>query len=601
MSGVKDNLLSLEKHRLQLEENVNQLKKALQHWQTWDAEYEALKEEVEAVPESCTPDELRQIHGDFDGELLVGKEIDEIFGIQELKPRNQIINVLQRRIDYVGKNVTSLEKQLETAENQYTEATVVDLLDAVDEDGQPITEIIEELDDDDNVLSYRLNQPREALPKVKEALEKAGINDLQSQDAVPALASQSAPSQKGKESGAKSLKPNTAASSQSATQETLPAPSVKKNVSFSEEVEVSNPPPAKMSVKAKRVDKIMKTAKEQENISNEKPIIPEDEDADDAALRQQMLQYSMGEVGAVVAELELEEVNSDDDSGFDYGEDDFDDDFDDGDEEDRYGRSTGPIVTDQYRQRMLELEQKLGIKSRFTEQVEQRERDEKSDDDAEGIGRIVVKRETGAIPSASKPAPSKSNIKEKKNGDSDGKKGVRFAQALDIAQEDEQSAPTPVAKETPIIEPLGDIVERTGSTGSNETKSTRKPSRFKKTRGENVSSDDIPRGPFDIPSRFVQQQQEEQQQRTVPTGPDGATIADTLVERDTSSNVVAPEEFDDTMAHQEVADEYQRMRKKFIHREGGFLKEDESVIQPLDEADGGEPMSRFKAARLSKH
>lgn len=600
MSGVKDNLLSLEKHRLQLEENVTQLKKALQHWQTWDAEYEALKEEVEALPESCSPDELRRIHGEFDGELLVGKEIDEVFGIQELKPRNQIINVLQRRIDYVGKSVASLEKQLETAEDQYAAATVVSLPDAVDEDGQPITEIIEELDEDDNVVSFRLNQPREALPKVKEALEKAGINDLQNQKAVPELTSQSAPSQTRKESAARSLKPNPTASGQSATPEALPAPSVKKSVSFSEDVDVSNPPPAKMSVKAKRVDKIMKTAKEQETISNKTPIIPEDEDADDAALRQQMLQYSMGEVGAVVAELELEEVNSDDDSGFDYGDDDFDDDFDDGDEEDKYGRSTGPIVTDQYRQRMLELEQKLGIKSRFTEQAEQKE-DEKSEDDTEGIGRIVVKRETEATPSASKPAPSKSNIKEKQNGDSDSKKGVRFAQALDIAHEDEVSAPAPVAKETPVIEPLGDVVERTGSTGPNETKSTRKPSRFKKTRGENVPSDGIPRGPFGIPSRFVQQQQEEQPQRTVPTGPDGATIADTLVERDTSSNVNAPDEFDDTMAHQEVADEYQRMRKKFIHREGGFLKEDESVIQPLDEADGGEPMSRFKAARLSKH
>jgi unconventional prefoldin RPB5 interactor 1 len=347
-----------------------------------------------------------------------------------------------------------------------------------------------------------------------------------------------------------------------------------------------------MSIRAKRVDKIMKTAKEQENISNGNPIIPEDEDPDDAALRQQMLQYSMGEVGAVVAELELDEVDSDDDSGFDYG----DDDFDDGEEEaeDKYGRSTGRVVTDKYRQRMLELEQKLGIRSRFTDQAGQKEDDEESNDNSEGIGRIMVKREPETLSSASKQAPSKSNMKERKDVSGEEKKGVRFSPTLDIAQEDEVPASQPTARATSIVEPLGDVVERSSRTRPTETRSARKPSRFKKVRDETVSSDMIPKGPFDVPSSVVQPPM-----REVPTGPEGATIADKLVERETSSSVIAPDEFDDSMAHQEVADEHQRMRRKFIHREGGFLKEDESVIQPLDEADGGEPLSRFKAARLS--
>ncbi|OAQ66981.1 udp-galactose transporter like protein [Pochonia chlamydosporia 170] len=601
MAGANDSFSNLEKYRLQLEENVNQLKTALQHWQTWDAEYEALKEEVEAIQEPYSPDELRRIHDEFDGELLIGKEIDEVFGLQELKSRAQIINVLQRRIDYVGKNVSSLEKQLETAENKYATATVVSQPDIVDEDGQPITEIIEELDDDDNVVSYRLNQPGNALPKVKEALEKAGVDDLQGEtQAIEENAPSTTPAEK-RPSSAISLKPRPTASPKPSGSETLPAPSAKKSVSFSEDVEVSNPPPAEMSIRAKRVDKIMRTAKEQESISNEKPIIPDDEDSDDAELRQQMLQYGMGEVGAVVAELDLEEVDSDDDSGFGYGDDDFDDDFDDEEgEEDKYGRYTGRVVTDKYRQRMLELEQRLGIKSRFTEQAEQKEDGEKSTDDSEGIGRIVVNREPGTSSSATKPAPSKSNIKERKNGDVEEKKGVRFAQALDIAPEDEAAAAQPAVKETPVIEPLGDVVERTSSTKVTEPKTTRKPSRFKKSRDDSAPNDHIPKGPFDVPSKFVQQQQQQQPQRTVPTGPEGSTIANTLVERENSSNVLAPDEFDDSMAHQEIADEYQRMRRKFIHRDGGFLKEDESVIQPLDEADGGQPMSRFKAARLSR-
>ncbi|PHH86137.1 hypothetical protein CDD83_10674 [Cordyceps sp. RAO-2017] len=114
----------------------------------------------------------------------------------------------------------------------------------------------------------------------------------------------------------------------------------------------------------------MKTAREQEGISKQAPVIPEDEEPEDAALRRQMLQYSMGEVGAVVAELELEENTTDDGEVFDY-DDDFDDlDGDaDEDDEDRHGRSTGRTVTDRYRQRMLELEKKLGVTSRFTQAV----------------------------------------------------------------------------------------------------------------------------------------------------------------------------------------------------------------------------------------
>jgi unconventional prefoldin RPB5 interactor 1 len=59
---VKDSFIDLERHRVRLEENVAKLQKALQHWQTWDAEYEGLKEEILAYngdPKAedivCTP------------------------------------------------------------------------------------------------------------------------------------------------------------------------------------------------------------------------------------------------------------------------------------------------------------------------------------------------------------------------------------------------------------------------------------------------------------------------------------------------------------------------------------------------------------------
>ncbi|KAG5929597.1 hypothetical protein E4U42_005301 [Claviceps africana] len=611
MSGANDSFLALEKHRLKLEENVKQLKKALQHWQTWDAEYEALKEEVEAIPHPCKPDDLHKIQADFDGELLIGREIDEVFGFQHPKSRDQIINVLQRRLDYVGKNVASLEKQLETAENKLAAATVISQPDAVDEDGQPITEILEELDDDDNVVSYQLKQPGNSLSQIQDTLEKAGVHDLpfDTSTANKAEAAMSTPSHEASTAPSHPPKstPSTSrgASAGTATTTAMPTPSVKKSVSFSEEVQDAQPLPAKVSARAKRVDKIMKTAKEQEDISKQDPVLPEDEDEDDAELRRQMLEYSMGQVGAVVAEIDLEEVSEDDHdrgSGFDYGEDgivDDDDDDDDDGEEDRFGRFTGRVVTDKYHRRMLELEQKLGVKSRFTEQTEHDQAGQ-SQGEQGGIGRILVKSETDSSSLSSRSAPAKSNLKESRNGDVDEKKGVRFAQALDIAPQAEEGVDTRSAgdRTAAVVDPLSDVVERTTPAMSSELKKPRKTSRFKKARDVNpvIESGIIPEGPFVVPTDYVQQEQ-----RSVPTGPKGSTIADKLVERDTPSSALAPDEFDDTMAHQEVADEYHRMRRKFIQRQGGFLKEDESAIQPLDDGDDDEPVSRFKAARLSRH
>ncbi|KAF4464772.1 udp-galactose transporter like [Fusarium albosuccineum] len=596
MAEAKDSLLDLERHRSQLEENVAKLQRALQHWQTWDAEYEALKEEVDAVCKTGGT-ELATIQSGFDGELVTRKEIDDIFGAKTPKSKEQILNVLDRRIDYVTKNIQSLQKQIEAAEDELAAATVISQPDATDEDGLPITEIIEQLDDDDNVVSYQLNQPGDSVPHVKEALEKAGVKDLE--EGGPA--SQREPSQQqGSEPSQKSVSQQPAVETQpAATKEVVqPLPSASKGVSFAADTKTQDgpTPTAQVSWNARRVEEIMNHAKEQEKLSGQQPIVPDDEDEDDAELRRQMLAYS-GEIGAVVAELQLEEGDSDnDDYDFEYSDEGFED--DDDDEEDKYGRSTGRVVTDGYRQRMLELEKKLGIKSRFTEKVEQEDEGESSSDD-EGIGRIVVKPSPEATSSAAKPAPTKSNMKEKQPEQANGKKGVRFASNLDIAPDDEPAALTalpvreaPLKDKEPVVEPLSDVIERSGPAKTPDTKSSRKPSRFKKARNT-----DVPPGPLDVPAKFM-----DQDRPTAPTGPEGATIADTLVERELSAAPRFPDEIDDEMIHHEVADEYQRMRKKFIQREGGFLKEDESPIQPLDEADGGrEKVSRFKAARLSKY
>lgn len=60
---VRDSLADLERYRLQLEQNVARLRASLRHWQTWEIEYEGMKEEIL---------ELGEVHSCFD---LVYKSI----------------------------------------------------------------------------------------------------------------------------------------------------------------------------------------------------------------------------------------------------------------------------------------------------------------------------------------------------------------------------------------------------------------------------------------------------------------------------------------------------------------------------------------------
>lgn len=61
MAYVRDGFDELECHRLQLENNVAKLRASIRHWQTWEAEYEGLKEEIHQLGEQHTAAELVSI------------------------------------------------------------------------------------------------------------------------------------------------------------------------------------------------------------------------------------------------------------------------------------------------------------------------------------------------------------------------------------------------------------------------------------------------------------------------------------------------------------------------------------------------------------
>lgn len=55
---LRDSLADLERYRVQLEHNVAKLRASLRHWQTWEMEYEGMKEEILELGEVYSSSDL---------------------------------------------------------------------------------------------------------------------------------------------------------------------------------------------------------------------------------------------------------------------------------------------------------------------------------------------------------------------------------------------------------------------------------------------------------------------------------------------------------------------------------------------------------------
>ncbi|KFY44758.1 hypothetical protein V494_01328 [Pseudogymnoascus sp. VKM F-4513 (FW-928)] len=608
---LNDNALQdLERHRLLLETQVTQLRKALQTWQLWSAEYEGLKEEIESLS-SPTNDDLLKIGQNFNGQVVTLVEIDDILNLKgEQRNASQIINLLDRRIDYVAQNVKAAEKQLHAAEDKLEKVGLVseELEDgARDEEGLPLTEIIEELDDEGNVISYKTNTPGSEKQQLLDVLRQAGVTE----DEIQARGLEPADVSEVEEDDATKPLPTTSEASpkestHAATEDAAPIrPSMqprKKSVTFTEDTKPG--PSTEPSETEVRVAEIMSLSKAQNeplpSTGPDAPVVPTSETEEEAALRREMLQYSMSEIGAVVAELDLE-------SGSEWSEDDegYDDEFSDGDDdEDSYGRSTRKVVDDDLHQRMRELEEKLGVRmmQNLGPKPSSDVSTERSEPDA-GIAQIKITQEdvdrAAKLQSPDEPAEGEGKAVNK------GKKGVRFADDIDVSPAPETkpvTKPTP-AKPTVVPAPISDIVERQPvAVAAPAPPTAKKVSRFKSSRQANPVQAFIP------PQPPVQSSRSE---RTVPTGPENATLATQVVERDVveSNGVSEPDELDPGLLHQEVSTEFHRVRNLMIQREGGFKKkepevdDDGNILEYADEYDDeGRPkkVSRFMAARLGR-
>lgn len=465
---IKDSFLDLERHRQLLEENIEKLRKSLRHWQTWEAEYEGLKEEILAVEPTPDRDQLVIICREYQGELVTPKEVEEILGVNT-RTTAQVVNLLDRRIDYVEQNVRTVQKQVDTAESKLAAATIISDPDVRNEEGLPMTEILEELDEDGNVINSRLTTPGSAKPQLLEVLEKAGVN-LPAAEPAPLTStptpSANLPSSKTGKEAQPAGKPK----------------STKKAVKFAEDTKSG--PEVEKTYTAKRVEAIMELAKAQNQPPTEPPVIPTDDTPEDAALRREMLQYGLSEVGAVVAELDLEE-------GSDWDDEEWDDDDDDEseDDEDQYGRSTGRLVDEDLRAQMIELEKKLGV--RMMENIGKKASDYEVVE--EGIGRITIngKEEESTSKSNLKSTSETKETDTASSSERPAKKSVKFSEDLDIAPSSEPPSATPTTTTRNAARPISDIVERKAPSEVTSPQPQKKASRFKSARASNPTP--IPR------------------------------------------------------------------------------------------------------------
>lgn len=679
-------LLHIEQQRQALELSLQQLRQSLKHWQTLETEYEGLKEEVQQLePASLDSSSLSVLAHEYgsSNDLVNEKEVRDIAGLDKdpNSPRlaAQIVGVIERRQEYVQKNIETIQRRFFEAEAKLEEFHFASRHDS--EDGRlPLTEIHEELDDEDNVIASHLSQPESQQSRLVDSLRRAGLTDEDLEDdgkeqpaLKPAITNASPPVAStpnvrpksssdlptGNADGADHYhspeRPPIRKKSVSFTADTKAAREIvridsedgKKSVSFAEKVAVAPaaplPDPRSVSFspnveeipaqplgppsphvaptqvvdeeKQKELrasfkpgDKV-KEINDDDEVVAEHIVIPENESEEDAQTRREMLDYHLNEVGHVVAQMDLDEGVVDDE----YDDDDASSHFtgstyvededtpytsgmsdDDEDDEDEFGRSKRGVISEQYRQEMLETERRLiGNLGPAPKDIDIQDADLNLD--ARDAKRLAIRDKRSSTSSMS------SDSSEKKAGNS--KKRVSFAEEVDVAEPGSPPLKAQKHQEGQNVAPVTDVIAERTTAASHSlpaAPSVAKVSKFKKARAVPFNNDDTTAG--SAPDSMDGASEP-------PNGTADKILADTLVERPTSSststNPPSADDADTLAERRQLAAEYYRRRNDLIKQQGGFGKgesqnEEEELGELMEErADGRvKKVSRFMAGRV---
>ena len=477
----------IESKRVKLEDNIARLRKSLRYWQTWEAEYDALREEIKSLPDDAGDEDFQNVAQDFGSEVIGLEEIEELAGVRQSLGRSpgQVASMISRRIDYTQQNCRSINRQL-----QHVEAELEGSDQLADYDHRvadiPSTEIIEVLDEDDKVLSGRLARPGEHADELLNTLNKVG--------AYPSSKSEGEVKPEAKDSQQDTGRLGGDSSSLH-DQVEMGYPVKKKAVSFSEDTKEPKPEaleprwsisaenqsehaqatPSEISSKNLMEEdaKVWQLDENDQPVDFHSPYIPTNESPEDAALRREMLKYNMSEVGSVVAELELDD---DTDESYFSGDDDEIDlgvlsSDEDEDHEDHFGRSTKSMINDDYLEEMLRLEKKLNAQI-----IENSGPEEQSNSGQADWKEIPCGLENHH--SNQETSHGKSTRQQTAH------KSVRFAETLDIAPTELKQPPETLGSEM-REQKSENIIGLPSSAPSTEEQeeSLPKTSRFKQARG----------------------------------------------------------------------------------------------------------------------
>ncbi|KAI5305813.1 GTPase required for pre-60S ribosomal subunit nuclear export and maturation [Ascosphaera pollenicola] len=633
MSAAQDSLEALESQCLKLEESHRELQRTIYHWHEQEAEYDGLKSDIAALDENCTQQDIIRVARQYGGPVVTDDEIRLFTGEKQGVARNrrQVEGAIARRIDYIHENQRVLEKRATAVENQLQ--SLHDKISDLSRNGEyseqssenlPITDIVEQLDDNGDVISSTTRTPEQDASKIFAALKEAGVDkllqkglELRRQGATGEC--DTAPPRQideihDKDEDSKA----TEVSSQNVQKDSQNAAAAQ--TSDHNESVASSTQSTELSITSTETD-LTDDSQTHEQIEDGFEMPEIDESPEEAALRMEILRYGMEEVGAVVAELELdtdaEEVSVDDEYDENYAW------SDDDDEEDEYGRSTKSLITDNYRAQMEELERRLNIKGirnigpspAFRPSEPQNTKAETSPqlDATPNVPPATIKATDGA--------PKKKSAKKK----------VAFADSLDIAPDSEpkSASPPPRILESSETAIKDEVIERSISSDIASppapTTPTKRVSRFKAVRRateptvsakKSLPSDDSPSHPpaklsvgvpspdtaAPVPPQATDSHDDEATSQNRPL------MADRLIEREPNHHHTSapdPDDFDEALHHQEINTEFYKMRNRKIAQEGGFTRESLEDVQtvPLDEDENGLPTrkpSRFMAARMKR-
>ncbi|TGZ84924.1 hypothetical protein EX30DRAFT_376570 [Ascodesmis nigricans] len=683
---------ALDQQRLRLEESISKLRKALTTWQNWSAEYEAFREELQALPEYVSRDDMLAAGLSIEGSLLDEREIKDLLGDKSgtWRSRGQVIKVVSDRIEYVEKNVNTIGKSLGSDETKLEKLLIISNPGDQTEEGLPFMEITEFLDDEDNIINATVNgKDPQALNRSIDTDTLGQFEKFIDNEAKSTAIANPSPSMK-------SISEPTAASTADSLSTPPESTTPVNHTDFKDDKPVANEPetpvpgksPQESSITTPIQDSNVQSAttgpdpttdgdtEEIESFMEHEsggfvkvlpdPEIPElswvqtvpGESEEEAELRREMLEYSMSEVGDVVAELNLEE--SGDFYGYEgYSDEDFSDaeyDSEATSEEDEYGRTINKrVMNASYRREMEELQQMI------------------KDREAKLGG-----KKAAPLP----PPPAHSSMASSTGESSKPKKGVRFNEELDISpapvvpvKSAPQSPPSPppavpfaianlhdiAPEDEDAIPYLTELMARTGMYNAGpiepvfetpppvEKPKEKGPSLFKKEKQTSTAATtEAPVTPQQVPDTILSTSVLErpptissstlsdnvlERASTAPAIPPSAPaprkklprfkeaqlaaaardsspppvpqpqplLSSSVIERGPSTVARPPDDMDPDFHRKEVAESFHKLRNKMIQQQGGFSRtedrEEDSIIE-LEEDGEVKKVSRFKAARL---